>query len=159
MRPSPENRSWPEAKIRIEVSIQKQALALFLDGEEIFTAPVSTAANGTGFEEGSLKTPTGRFIVRERIGEGAPIRTFFKGRLPKGVGNSDSDDSILTRILWLEGLEENNANTYRRYIYFHGTHEEDKIGQPASLGCIRLNNRDMLRLFELTPLFSQVHII
>ena len=159
MRPSPENRSWPEADVRIEVSIHQQAVTLFRDEEELLSAPVSTAANGAGFEEGSLKTPTGRFIVRERIGEGAPLFTFFKGRLPKGIGNLESDDAILTRILWLEGLEDTNANTYRRYIYFHGTHEEDKIGQPASHGCIRLNNKDMLTLFDLTPLFSQVHII
>lgn len=159
MRPSPENRSWPEANTRIEVSIQKQSLTLFRTEEKLFSAPVSTAANGAGFEEGSFKTPTGQFIVRERIGEGAPLLTFFKGRLPRGIGNLGSDDAILTRILWLEGLDEMNANTYRRYIYFHGTHEEEKIGQPASHGCIRLNNKDMLTLFDLTPIFTNVHII
>ncbi|MDB4544898.1 L,D-transpeptidase [Akkermansiaceae bacterium] len=159
MRPSPANRSWPEADTRLEVSIQQQSLTLFRNGKSQFSAPVSTAARGIGFEEGSFQTPTGHFIVRERIGEGAPLRTFFNGRLPKGIGSANSDDAILTRILWLEGLDENNRNSYRRYIYFHGTHEEHLIGQPASHGCIRLKNRDMLTLFDLTPIFTRVDIL
>ncbi|MDB4429903.1 L,D-transpeptidase, partial [Akkermansiaceae bacterium] len=67
-------------------------------------------------------------------------------------------DDILTRIFWLEGLQDQNANTYRRYIYFHGTHSEELIGTPASHGCIRLRNEDMLTLFDLTPLFTHVTI-
>ena len=158
MRPSPANRSWPEANTRIEVSIQQQTLTLFRDGESQLTAPVSTAANGIGFEEGSFQTPTGHFIIRERIGEGAPLRTSFKGRRPKNIGGTGEEDAILTRILWLDGLDENNVNTYRRYIYFHATHEEELIGQPASHGCIRLNNKDMLTLFDQTPIFTKVLI-
>ena len=159
MRPCPANRSWPEANTRIEVSIQQQTLTLFRNGESEFSAPVSTAAKGVGFNEGSHQTPTGRFIIRERIGEGAPLFTFFKGRRPLGIGNDQSDDAILTRILWLEGLDEENSNTYRRYIYFHGTHEENLIGRPASHGCIRLNNKDMLKLFDHAAIFTRVDII
>lgn len=129
------------------------------EGEVVFTAPVSTAANGSGFEEGSYQTPVGKFRVRERIGEGAPPYTIFKGRLPRSVWRGESEnDAILTRILWLEGLDEENANTYQRYIYFHGTHAENLIGQPASHGCIRLKNEDMMQLFDLTPNFTPVEI-
>ena len=159
MRPSPANRIWPEADTRIEVSIQEQALTLFKNEERQFSVPVSTGAKGIGFSEGSYQTPTGRFVIRERIGEGAPLHTFFRGRRPLGIGSSQSEDAILTRILWLEGLDEENSNTYRRYIYFHGTHEEDLIGRPASHGCIRLNNGDMLNLFAQVPLFTRVDII
>ena len=159
MRPSPANRIWPEADTRIEVSIQEQALTLFKNEERQFSVPVSTGAKGIGFSEGSHQTPTGRFVIRERIGEGAPLHTFFKGRRPLGIGSSQSEDAILTRILWLEGLDEENSNTFRRYIYFHGTHEEDLIGRPASHGCIRLNNGDMLNLFDQVPLFTRVNII
>ncbi|MDB4408655.1 L,D-transpeptidase [Akkermansiaceae bacterium] len=143
----------------IRISIAKQELEFTQDGKVIFTAPVSTAANGLGFCEGSYQTPTGNFRVREKIGDGAPLKTSFKGRLPRSVWNGEpSDDAILTRILWLDGLDEKNANTYQRYIYFHGTHAEDLIGQPASCGCIRLKNEDMLQLFELTPLYTSVEI-
>ncbi|MGC6427080.1 MAG: L,D-transpeptidase [Akkermansiaceae bacterium] len=143
----------------IRVSIARQELTLQLEDEVVFSAPVSTAANGPGFAAGSFQTPTGRFQIREKIGEGAPFLTIFKGRLPRGIWNGESeDDAILTRILWLEGLDEENANTYQRYIYFHGTHAEDLIGRPASHGCIRLKNQDMQHLFELTPIFTPVEI-
>lgn len=143
----------------IRVSIEKQELEVIRNGKTIFRAPVSTAANGPGFDEGSYQTPTGNFLVRERIGEGAPVRTSFKGRLPRKVWRGEeSDDAILTRILWLDGLDAQNTNTYRRYIYFHGTHAEDLIGQPASCGCIRLRNDDMLALFDLAPINTPVEI-
>jgi lipoprotein-anchoring transpeptidase ErfK/SrfK len=143
----------------IEVSLDRQEVILFRNDKRVFQAPVSTAAKGPGFQEGSYRTPTGNFVIRERIGEGAPIFTSFRGRIPRGVWNGEeSADAILTRILWLEGLDERNSNTYCRYIYFHGTHAEDQIGNPASQGCIRLRNRDMLRLFDLTPIGATVHI-
>lgn len=159
MTPSPSNLKPVERDLLIEVSINDQNLTVTQGAETIFQAPVSTAANGPGFEEGSYRTPTGDFIVREKIGEGAPIFTSFKGRLPRSVWQGeDSDDAILSRILWLEGLNEENANTYCRYIYLHGTHAEDLIGQPASHGCIRLRNDDMLALFKITPVFTPVRI-
>lgn len=148
-----------EAKPLIEVSISQQQLTLSQSGKTIFSAPISTAANGPGFQEGSYQTPTGHFLIRERIGEGAPLYTNFKGRLPRSIWNGEKkDDAILTRILWLHGLDQQNANTYQRYIYLHGTHAEDLIGRPASHGCIRLKNQDMLTLFTLTPIFTSVHI-
>lgn len=149
----------PESQISIEVSLESQSLQV-TDGEiTLFQAPVSTAANGPGFEENSHKTPTGHFLVRERIGEGAPIRTTFRGRRPGAIWQGeDCEDGILTRILWLHGLDPENANTYSRYIYFHGTNAESAIGTPASHGCIRLRNRDMLQLFDLAPIGTRVHI-
>jgi len=150
----------PVASHQIEVSISQQHLKLTRDGAIIFEAPVSTAANGPGFAEGSYKTPTGKFRIREKIGDGASLNTSFKGRTPRGIWSGEaSDDAILTRIMWLDGLDPENANTYRRYIYFHGTHAEDLIGQPASHGCIRLKNEAMLQLFELTPMFTPVEIL
>lgn len=151
--------NWPDNHCRIEVSLEWQQAVLFRDGKKTLEVPVSTAANGPGFEEGSYRTPTGNFVVRERIGEGAPLFTSFKGRIPRKVWSGEaSDDAILSRILWLEGLDEQNANTYCRYIYFHGTHAEEKIGQPASHGCIRLANEQMLELFDLTPIGTAVQI-
>lgn len=143
----------------INVSVESQELQLLDHGICLFKAPVSTAVNGLGFTEGSYQTPTGHFLIRERIGHGAPLFTSFKGRRPTRIWRGEkSHDAILTRILWLHGLDENNSNTYRRYIYFHGTHDEASIGKPASHGCIRLRNRDILTLFDLTPLFTQVLI-
>ena len=151
--------NWPVSPFHLDVSIEHQSMILRRDGELLMEAPVSTASNGTGCEAGSFRTPTGEFIIREKIGEGAPPLTSFKGRLPIRVWKGEaSNDAILTRILWLEGLDEENANSYCRFIYFHGTHAEDLIGQPASLGCIRLRNDDMLKLFDLCPVFTRVTI-
>ncbi|MGJ8696476.1 MAG: L,D-transpeptidase [Verrucomicrobiaceae bacterium] len=159
MTPDRVNRNWPETDSRIEVSIPLQTVTLTRAGELLFEAPVSTSSNGIGSEEGSYRTPVGRFVVREKIGDGAPLRTSFKGRLPKTVWDGESEnDAILTRILRLDGLDPENQNSFARYIYFHGTHAEDMIGQPASHGCIRLKNHDMLTLFDLTPLFTTVII-
>ena len=151
--------NWPDSHCRIEVSLDRQQVALFRDGEKVFEAFASTAANGAGFEEGSYRTPTGKFVVRERIGEGAPLHTSFKGRLPRKIWRGEKlDDAILTRILWLHGIDSENSNTYLRYIYFHGTNAEDLIGRPASHGCIRLANKQMLELFELTSIGTAVQI-
>ncbi|MDL5046028.1 L,D-transpeptidase [Oscillatoria amoena NRMC-F 0135] len=118
--------------------------------------PVSTSKFGLGFEEGSLRTPTGLFRVSEKIGDGLPPGAVLKARVwtqeiwsPASAAQFAPDaDLILTRILWLDGLEPQNANTKGRYIYFHGTNHEDKIGAPDSHGCIRLRNDDMLTLFR-----------
>ncbi|MEN8773689.1 MAG: L,D-transpeptidase [Akkermansiaceae bacterium] len=151
--------NWPHSHCKIEVSLDRQEIVLVRNEKEIFKASVSTAANGPGVEEGSYRTPIGNFVVRERIGEGAPIFTNFKGRIPRNVWKGEqSEDAVLSRILWLEGLDENNANTYCRYIYFHGTHAEELIGSPASHGCIRLINEQMLTLFNLTPIGTKVLI-
>jgi hypothetical protein len=90
-----------------------------------------------------------------------PIGTVFKGRrpIPAPVDGSAERDLITSRILWLDGLEENNANTRERYIYIHGTNQEQSIGQPASNGCIRMRDADVIRLFDLVEVGVLVEIL
>ncbi len=144
----------------MRVDIPRQMLDLRHRSELIKSWPVSTSRFGLGFEPGSFKTPTGRFTLQEKIGAGAPLWAEFKSRqITGGVAAPGGDhDAILTRILWLSGLEEENANTKDRYIYFHGTNREDLIGTPASHGCIRLRNADIAELFDLVPEGTRVVI-
>ncbi|MEM9399066.1 MAG: L,D-transpeptidase [Verrucomicrobiota bacterium] len=148
--------------LAIKVSISEQKVFIMQSKEISWQADVSTSKFGLGFAEGSLMTPTGKFLIDEKIGEGEPLYTQFKGRKPIDVWNpakgKSDDDKILTRILWLTGIDEQNANTKERYIYFHGTNQENLIGQPASHGCIRLRNHDMLELFQRTPIGTEVEI-
>lgn len=117
--------------------------------------PVSTAAKGTGCRRGSYRTPLGRHRIGAKIGDGLPMYTAFVARRPVGIyspGRDGGRDWILTRILWLDGMDTGRnrrgaVDTRSRYIYIHGTHEEDRIGSPASHGCIRMRNHDMLELF------------
>jgi transposase-like protein len=146
----------------IEVSIDDQELRVLEASEIIARFPVSTSAKGTGFKEGSLRTPVGRFRIARSIGEGEPWGTIFKGRVPVGLwqpGDGSAGDLVLTRILTLDGLDKRNANTLSRFIYIHGTNDEQHIGQPASHGCVRLRNDDMIRLFELMTEGDEVHIL
>ena len=101
-------------------------------------------------EKIGFKTPLGRFQIGEKIGEGLPVGTIFRGRQPLAPNEPppSTDDLILTRILWLEGCEAHNANTRDRFIYIHGTKHEDRIGQPASHGCVRMKTADLLALFD-----------
>lgn len=117
----------------------------------IRTYPVSTSQFGIGTEQGSLKTPTGRFRVAEKIGAGMPSDTVFGSRIALGPNDPlpATEDFVMSRILWLDGLDENNANTRGRFIYIHGTKHEDKIGTPASRGCVRMRNLDIVELFDL----------
>lgn len=135
---------------QISISIGEQKLYL-LDGDEACAEfIISSAANGVGFQEGSYCTPTGRFVIQEKIGDGEPIRTIFKSRKPVGVwdGSPCSDDLVLTRILRLHGLDIENANSMDRYIYVHGTNQDHLLGEPASCGCIRMENQDMIDLYD-----------
>lgn len=147
--------------LNIFVSVASQTLEL-RDGDHVLHSyPISTAANGTGFEEGSYCTPTGNFIISEKFGHDEPIHTTFKGRIPTGVWDPCEccdADLITTRILWLDGTDVENANSKARYIYIHGTNHEDKIGTPASCGCIRMRNEDIIQLFDLTPEGTVVRI-
>jgi len=147
---------------RLIVSMDDQTLTILQGDRALREFAVSTAIKGMGFEEGSYRTPTGRFRIYEKIGEGQPVGTIFKSRLPVGLwqpGDVTEEDMILTRILRIEGLDEANANTLKRYIYFHGTNREDQIGVPASHGCIRLSNQDMLELFDMVAVGDPVEIL
>jgi lipoprotein-anchoring transpeptidase ErfK/SrfK len=134
----------------IHISVSRQTLTLRVgDGVEM-VYPVSTSRYGLGFEEGTFKTPLGRFEIAEKIGAGAAAGAVFKSRVPTGeLGDAaNPDDLVQTRILWLHGLDPENANTRDRYIYIHGTNHEEAIGAPASHGCIRMRNGDVIDLFE-----------
>jgi L,D-transpeptidase YbiS len=142
------------SNLRIEVSVEAQCLRLYEGDQEIRSYVISTAANGTGCEEGSNCTPLGRFEIGEKFGHEAPMGTIFKGRNPVGewaLGDESDEDLILSRILCLVGLDEDNANTQSRYIYIHGTNQEDLLGQPVSHGCVRMRNDEVMEFFDLAP--------
>jgi lipoprotein-anchoring transpeptidase ErfK/SrfK len=148
----------PEVSIRI--SVAKQQLTVKSGRTKLAQYPVSTSRFGLGSESGSHKTPAGRFRISEKIGEGMPSGTVFKSRRPAKATKKSlaEDDLIMSRILWLEGLEQANANTHDRYIYIHGTNHEDKIGTAASIGCIRMKNADLIELFEQVSEGTRVEI-
>jgi HAD superfamily phosphoserine phosphatase-like hydrolase len=149
------------AEIRIEISMDEQVLDLMSDGRRVRRFPISSGEKGMGFVEGSFRTPTGRFQVSEKIGDGEALGTRFVKRVPCGVWDSSQscdEDLILTRIMRLDGLEAKNGNTMQRNIYIHGTNREDRIGEPSSHGCIRLRNEDMIELFEAIPPATEVII-
>jgi hypothetical protein len=170
----------------IIVSVHEQRLYHRRKTGVWYSYPVSTAASGTGNIEGSLQTPLGKHRIAEKIGDGLPLHTAFKAREPVGIYSlsnheltylpwmahkqksrtifADSSDWILTRILWLEGIEtgknrRGRVDTKSRYIYIHGTHDEKSIGTPVSHGCIRMHNLDMLELFEYTHHGELVKIV
>lgn len=130
------------------------------DETPVRTYSVSTSRFGIGAEKGSFKTPIGRFRVAEKIGGDMPTETIFRSRVPLKAGDPlpPTEDLVMSRILWLDGLEEHNANTRERFIYIHGTKHEGKIGTPASCGCIRMRNADVAELFELVDPDTQVII-
>ena len=151
----------PVTPLRLLVDVSRQRLELVTEGGEVMHSyPVSTSQFGLGVEKGSFRTPTGRFRISEKIGAGAPAWMIFKSRTPTGqfAQSGGDEDLILSRILWLDGLDPENANTHDRYIYFHGTNQEELIGTPASHGCIRLKNLDMIELFDLVAVGTPVAI-
>lgn len=139
------------------VNVAKQQMSLYIDTKELVRFPVSTAKKGTGNRENSLQTPLGLHRIREKIGEGAPIRRIFRDRIDTGLdspANDQVENRILTRILRLEGLEDGinrgpGIDTWERYIYIHGTNREDLIGTPFSHGCICMKNKDILKMFAM----------
>jgi L,D-transpeptidase YbiS len=144
----------------INISIREQRLTVMEGKTPIRSYPVSTSRFGIGTEEGSMKTPTGLFRVAEKIGDGLPSDVVFQSRVPLKPGDPlpPTEDLVMSRILWLDGLDEQNANTRDRFIYIHGTKHEDKIGSPASHGCIRMRNTDIVDLFELVDENAHVTI-
>jgi L,D-transpeptidase YbiS len=135
----------------LHISVRDQRLTLKSGEESVRTYPVSTSRFGLGSEEGSMKTPLGQFRIAEKFGAAAPVGTVFKSREPVGFQDEHppDEDLVLSRILWLDGLEAHNANTRDRFIYIHGTNHEHKIGEPVSHGCIRMRNADLVELFDM----------
>jgi hypothetical protein len=134
----------------MRISIPEQKMALYDKGVELARYDVSTSKFGLGDRPGSFATPLGRLEVAKKIGAGEPVGMKFRSRRPTGEIvpiNAPGRDPIVTRILWLKGLESQNALAFGRGIYIHGTAEEWKVGQPASYGCIRMRSRDVVQLF------------
>jgi len=154
----------------LHIDLSRQTLELVQAGAVARRYLVSTGAAGCGELCGSGCTPRGLHRVRLRIGAGCPVGTVFVGRRPTGevygpelAARFPSRDWILTRILWLTGLEPGRnrggeRDTLRRFIYIHGCPDSEPMGVPRSHGCIRMRNADLIELFDLTPNGTLVHI-
>lgn len=138
-----------------------QKLILIEHGQEVGRWVISTAAKGLGSKKGSDQTPLGVHRIANKIGAGAPLGTIFKARANSGriariltaPGARSGEDNVTTRIMWLDGLEPGlnkggDVDSKSRYIYIHGTDEEGRLGAPASHGCIRMRNQDVITLFD-----------
>ncbi len=146
----------------VVVSTAQQTLQVTDEGGGVLQEfTISTSKYGSGTEPGSFRTPLGRFRISHKIGRDAAPRTIFKSREPIGLWDATpvEEDLVLSRILWLDGLDPENANTRERYIYIHGTNQEELIGTPASHGCVRMVNADVVALFELVSEGTEVVII
>lgn len=152
------------AKDRIHtmvVSIPEQRMALYRKGKLIQTYDVSTSKFCISTRSGSNGTPLGLHEVAKKVGGGQPSGMKFSSRRPTGEivpVNAPGRDPIVTRILWLRGLESSNRNSYSRTIYIHGTPEEWRIGTPASYGCVRMRSRDIIRLYNTVGVGAKVDI-
>ena len=163
-------RRWAPGEIHLRVSIPEQKLELHRDGAIVRVWSVSTARNGPGEVRGSECTPRGWHSIRARIGQGLPSGAVFRGRRPTGEVYDESleqrypgRDWILTRILWLGGLEPGfnrygNVDTTWRYIYIHGSPDQGVTGLPASHGCIRMRSADLIELFDSVCVGTRVLI-
>jgi lipoprotein-anchoring transpeptidase ErfK/SrfK len=152
----------PDTRHRIVVSIPEQRLALLDNGALIATYPISTSRFAIGDAPGSRGTPLGELEIAKKIGDSAPSGMVFKDRRATGeilAPDAPGRDPIVTRILWLRGLEPQNANAYSRYIYIHGTPEERNIGTRASFGCIRMRSRDVIQLYDIVGPQARVTIL
>jgi lipoprotein-anchoring transpeptidase ErfK/SrfK len=151
-----------EASSRVIISVRDQKLMLLQNGTRIATYPVSTSKFGLGDSLGRMTTPLGCLQVAKKIGDQAPAGAVFHNRRFTGEilrPNAPGRDPIVTRIIWLRGLEAQNAHAYDRCIYIHGTPEEKTIGRPASYGCIRMKSTDVAALFSRLPLGAMVQIV
>ncbi len=155
----------------IHISIKDQLLTLRDEaGQELHRYPVSTSKYGTGARNDSNQTPLGLHRIKDKIGGAMPVNEVFIGRMPHGnleecieAGVELPEDVITSRIMWLEGMEPGRnqggyVDSYQRYIYIHGTSDEDSIGTPASIGCIRMLNKDVVELFRLVEPGTEVMI-
>jgi lipoprotein-anchoring transpeptidase ErfK/SrfK len=144
------------------ISVRDQKLMLLQNGARVAVYPVSTSKYGLGDFWGRLTTPLGYMQVAQKIGNGAPTGAVFHNRRFTGEilqPNAPGRDPVITRIIWLRGLEAQNAHAFSRCIYIHGTPEEKLIGRPASYGCIRMKSTDVTALFNQLPLGAIVQIV
>jgi hypothetical protein len=144
------------------ISVRDQKLMLLQNGAKVATYPVSTSKFGLGDFWGRMTTPLGYLAVAKKIGDHAPTGAVFHNRRFTGeilAPNAPGRDPVITRIIWLRGLEGQNAHAFPRCIYIHGTPEEKTIGRPASYGCIRMKSKDVAELYNQVPLGAVVQII
>jgi hypothetical protein len=147
---------------RVIVSVKDQKLMLMGNGARLATYPISTSKFGLGDNWGRMTTPLGFLQVAEKIGDHAPVGAVFRNRRFTGEilkPNAPGRDPVITRIIWLRGLEAGNAHAFSRCIYIHGTPEERTIGRPASYGCIRMKSRDVAELYAQLPVGALVEIV
>jgi len=156
----------------IRILIPSQTLELLDDQDRLMRRYlVSTSSRGVGEKNGSYRTPRGRHIIRAKIGHGQPANTVFVERRPTGeiysaelASQFPRRDWMLTRLLWLSGCEPGfnrlgEVDTMRRFIYLHGSPDTAVMGQPGSIGCVRMHNPDILELFDLVPVGISVDIL
>lgn len=146
----------------IVVSVPDQKLALIENGISVAQFPISTSKFGLGDKNGSYATPLGSLEIASKIGANAPLGAVFKSRIRTGEvlsPNAAGRDPIVTRILWLRGLEKCNSRAYNRNIYIHGTPVERLIGRPASYGCIRMRSRDIANLFSAVNVGTKIAVV
>jgi lipoprotein-anchoring transpeptidase ErfK/SrfK len=147
---------------RLIISIRDQKLMLFENGGRVAIYPISTSKYGVGDFRGKMTTPLGNLVIAKKIGDNAPVGAVFHNRRWTGEilqPNAPGRDPVTTRIIWLSGLEAQNAQAFPRCIYIHGTPEEKNIGRPASYGCIRMKSSDIAVLYDQVPLGALVQII
>src|SRR5438445_11153884 len=156
----------PAAQTQVQngliISVRDQKLMLLQNGGKVATYPVSTSKFGLGDFLGRMTTPLGYLTVAQKIGDNAPVGAVFHNRRFTGeilAPNAPGRDPVITRIIWLRGLEAQNALAFHRCIYIHGTPEEKTIGRPASYGCIRMKSSDIAALYTQVPLGAIVQII
>lgn len=146
---------------QIIISVRDQKLMLVQNGGQVATYPVSTSMFGLGDAWGRMTTPLGYLAVEKKIGDNAPTGAVFHNRRLTGEvlqPNAPGRDPVTTRIIWLRGLEAQNAHAFQRCIYIHGTPQEKTIGQPASYGCIRMKSSDVAELYDRVPPGALVQI-
>jgi hypothetical protein len=144
------------------ISVRDEKLMLLRDGGRVAIYPVSTSMFGLGDAWGRMTTPLGYFAVAKKIGDNAPVGAVFHNRRFTGEvlsANAPGRDPVTTRIIWLRGLEAQNAHAFQRCIYIHGTPQEKTIGRPASYGCIRMKSSDIAALYNQVSLGMLVQII
>jgi lipoprotein-anchoring transpeptidase ErfK/SrfK len=152
----------PDTRHQIVISTREQKLAVLDRGNLMAIYPVSTSKFGLGDWPGSRYTPLGQLEIAKKIGDNAPPGAVFKDRRRTGeivLPDSPGRDPIVTRILWLRGLEPQNTNAFTRDIYIHGTPEERLIGTPASYGCIRMRSGDIIKLYDVVGVGAAVTIV
>lgn len=151
-----------DTRNQMVVSVRDQRLLLVHDGKPVKAYVVSTSKFGIGSRNGSNHTPLGHHEVARKIGDGAPTGMVFKSRRPTGEvlrPNQPGRDPIVSRILWLNGKESHNRNTFGRCVYIHGTPEEYRLGTPASYGCIRMGMKDVVDLYNRVGEGAEVRVI